>query len=192
MIGAVREVATPRDSRPPPRRSGPMTAPLRVGLAGPRLDGPQPPAPPLDARGLRPRRRRRSRIRRLLADAVAKTGAAGVRGRRSAMIGEAEHRRGGHRRADDGARRRSRWPRSSAACRCSSRSRSPRRVAEGIELVAAARSARRAAPGRPRRAVQPGRARARPPARRAGGSGRSTRSPAGAPARSRPASATSA
>ena len=75
VIDAVREVATP-SSRPPPGSADDRAAARRARRAG--LDGPQPPAPSLDSRGVRPsprspirtptarrRRRREDRARRL-------------------------------------------------------------------------------------------------------------------------------
>ena len=107
-----------------------MTAPLRVGLAGLGLDGPQPPAPLSLARGLRlaavadPDRRRRwpTPSRRPAPPGFADP---------LAMIAEAELDARRHRRPHDAARRRSPWRPSSAACRSSSRSRSPRRIDGG-------------------------------------------------------------
>ena len=81
--------------------------------------------------------------------------------------------------------------RSSAGSPSSSRSRSRRRSTRPTSSWPRRSASRRAGPGRPRRALQPGGPRARPAARTRAGCRRSTRSRAAAPARSRRASATS-
>ena len=99
-----------------------------------------------------------------LADAVAQDGRRGLvrpagddrRGRRSTRVVIA---------APTTAHGPSRWPRSSAGSPSSSRSRSPRPSTRRIEHRRRGARRGRPAPGRPRRALQPGRARARPAAR---------------------------
>ena len=114
------------------------------------------------------RRRRRSGRGRPRRGRPPQTGAPGLRG----AAGDDRRggpRRGRHRRPDDGPRRRSPWRPSSAASRSSSRSRSRPRSTR--RCGSSPRPARRGVPGpgRPRRAVQPGRPRARPAARRPAG-----------------------
>ena len=154
----------------------PGTRELRVGLAGPRLDGPQPPPDPGRPRRHPARGRRRSRSRPRSRGATAQTGAQGF-AEPLAMIAEAELDARRHRRPDDRPRaarpRRDRARHRRSSSRSRSRPRSTRRCGSSPRRA----RARRPGPGRPRRAVQPGRARARPAARRPAGCRRSTRSP---------------
>ena len=138
VIGAVREVATPRDGIAAAAGDGsPGERAAARRPRGPRRDGPQPPPPLSSTRGLHASRR--SPIPMPTSSPTpsprpARTGFADAAG---------DDRRGASSTRWSSRPRRpltrpSRWPRSSAASRCSSRSRSRRTVAEGIELVAAA------------------------------------------------------
>ena len=158
--GAPTASSPPDDRRAP---AGPRD--VRVGLAGPRRDGPQPPAGALVAAGRAGSPRSPTRSRRRSPPAVEQSGAQGVRGAPGDDRG-GRARRARHRRPDDRPRRRSRSRRSSAVSRSSSRSRSRRRSRRGCGSSPRAARPRRPGPGRPRRAVQPGRPRARPAARR--------------------------
>ena len=126
-----------RATASPPPRVVPMTAPLRVGLAGLGAMGRNHLRHLSSRDGAHPRRRRRSR-RRPARRRRRQVGRRRVR-RRAGDDQRGGARRGGHRDPDDGARARSGWPRSSVACRCSIEKPLAGSVAEGIELVAAAR-----------------------------------------------------
>ena len=164
VIAAIREVATPvgrpRSSRPrAPEVPPDDRAPLRVGLAG------------LGSMGRNHLRHLSSREDcvlaavadpdpGVLADAVAKTGAAGFADP-LAMIERGRDRGGRHRRSHDGALApRARGHRARPA--------GPRREAArgdgrgGDRARGGGPGPRRSAPGRPRGALQPGRPRARP------------------------------
>ena len=141
---------------PSPRRGAAHDdAPLRIGLVGLGLDGPQPRPGDRRASRRRARRGRRSRTPMPSRRPSRQSGAEGWSDP-LAMIARGDARR---RRSSPPRRRstaRSPMPRSSAGCPCSSRSRSRRHTREALEIVARRACGGRPGPGRSRRALQPG------------------------------------